>query len=340
MCDPDCLAKTGQVWTILSFATSTVLFVVGIGVKGAYLHAMTFGDIIVATGETLIATAALLAFLCIFLCYGFRNFNKFCLLVDMVILLILFLTQLLAGSTFLDAIESDPVQDETYKLGCDQGWTNLTDCKEGYLSDRLRRNLQKTWMRMEEESLGESEEFFDAELGIPKPVKETLDMAVDLQAGEMGFGTCCGLLPPHRCDVNLSINNECGLYPGWYANTPFCAFDRNGRNTLDPNYDGGRIAVGCPFDHPIGPCANSFPYVYEKSVGCLTVLHKWAKSGMRPAAYLFMGTLVFQIFAGILACCLCYKRKYHDVLPTKYVQSQGGIVLKTKQDKKKGGAHY
>ena len=110
------------------------------------------------------------------------------------------------------------------------------------------------------------------------------------------LGLCCGFLPPERCNPVTSTNGTCSTKKkGWYSSTSFCALDKNRRNTLNPTYDGGRLAVGCPYDHPIGSCGVAREYKYGKSAGCAQYLLIYMQRDMTPAGYVGFGFISFQV---------------------------------------------
>ena len=107
------------------------------------------------------------------------------------------------------------------------------------------------------------------------------------------------------------------------CSTRYCSLDVNGRNVLDPNYDGGRQAVGCPFDQPVGVC-GVLEYTYGESAGCARTLLEWIRSSVAPAGTMCVALILFQVIAWVISCCACFKRKVTDVLPTRYIANQAG----------------
>ena len=78
---------------------------------------------------------------------------------------------------------------------------------------------------------------------------------------------------------------------------------------------------GCGFDHPVGVCG--FDELKEGVRGCSHTLGLWIQSQMDAVGITLQLMSLIPLVAGIFSCCMCFKRKHEDVLPTKYVQEGG-----------------
>ena len=175
MCNAEFLGKYGQLFSLIYFFAGAILTIVGSNVQTSHLHALGWGDVVVHVGGAFMAVGFLIMMAGFLACYGQRNHNKFILVVVMGTVLFLILMQAVAASVLIERVMADPV-DSVYQQHCMLGLRNTTDCDTKFLGDPLRKKLQTMWARMEEESLGESDEFRNLDSGVAKPVKKTYEM--------------------------------------------------------------------------------------------------------------------------------------------------------------------
>ena len=79
--------------------------------------------------------------------------------------------------------------------------------------------------------------------------------------------------------------------------------------------------TGCPFENPVGVCALS--PLDDEDAGCGFTLLVWIDSEMKSLGGIISTISIVPIIGSLFACCMCFKRKHADVLPTKYVQTMG-----------------
>ena len=175
MCNAEFLGKYGQLFSLIYFFAGAILMIVGNNVQTAHLHALGWGDVVVHVGGAFMAVGFVIMVAGFLACYGQRNHNKFILVVVMGTVLFLILMQAVVASVLINTLITDPV-DSVYQQHCMLGLRNTTGCDTKFLGDPLRKKLQTMWARMEEESLGESDEFRNLDSGVPKPVKKTYEM--------------------------------------------------------------------------------------------------------------------------------------------------------------------
>jgi hypothetical protein len=125
---------------------------------------------------------------------------------------------------------------------------------------------------------------------------------------------CCGFNRPTHC----SDWSECGMPSGYYAATSYCTIFDETYVKQSPSDD---FPSGCPFEFPVGVCALS--PLDDISAGCGFTLLLWINTEMKGIGATIVTTSIVPIIGALFACCMCFKRKHADVLPTKYVQTMG-----------------
>ena len=143
---------------------------------------------------------------------------------------------------------------------------------------------------------------------------------------------CCGFYSPFRCNhvndtrpfpsnrdvtgVDPALTTQrvqCGAYPGFYPEQPDC----------QDLYDIVKgIVGGCSYDHGLGYCIMN--PIKPEVVGCASRVEDTMVGVIQPIAVLTLGTVIFNVYAMLLACCMWWKRKANDVFPDINL-AKGGI---------------
>ena len=173
-------------------------------------------------------------------------------------------------------------------------------CKEYYDNVKMVR-IKKLWNKLHDQSKGSPS------------VKSLLTTLQKGNLNERGVA-CCGFSRPTYCKEW----HDCGMPAGYYASTSYCTItdDTYKKKTKDEE-----LPTGCPFENPVGVCALS-PLDDEDS-GCGFTLLVWIDSEMKSLGGIISTISIVPIIGSFFACCMCFKRKHADVLPTKYVQTMG-----------------
>lgn len=138
---------------------------------------------------------------------------------------------------------------------------------------------------------------------------------------------CCGYGPPARCDAvddkvpgDLSTAGVpdtysngrvvCGDEDGWYP-------DSGREQTYCGHYFDPTLAFpvvgGCRYEMPGTRCKDKD--VEYDTLGCASQLQVIFDSNMQVKGFSVMMGSGLEFLAIVMACCFCWKRKSHDILP-------------------------
>lgn len=160
-------------------------------------------------------------------------------------------------------------------------------------------------------------------------------------------GKCCGFGPPLACGrIANSDKFPAHLFQDDYLGKDMlrrrvtCSEDTDGtgvcagtniNNCWYPAEDGmcahyadsdisASTPLGCKYDWPIGTCMDFAPT--GSSSGCAGTFETWMNAKIFPHGAALLGTLCLETLTILAACCFCWKRKSHDVLPIAYVYDE------------------
>ena len=181
-----------------------------------------------------------------------------------------------------------------------KGIANPSICKEYYNNVKMLR-IKTLWKHLHDQS---------------KESPSVKSFLVKLQKAKLNENAmpCCGFNRPTHC----SDWSECGMPSGYYAATSYCTIFDETYVKQSPSDD---FPSGCPFEFPVGVCALS--PLDDISAGCGFTLLLWINTEMKGIGATIVTTSIVPIIGALFACCMCFKRKHADVLPTKYVQTMG-----------------
>ena len=122
---------------------------------------------------------------------------------------------------------------------------------------------------------------------------------------------CCCLHYTHSYQKRLFVHEACS-------------------QVVDPNSENPLIG-GCRFEMPLGSCKDSEPE--DSSVGCASVIEAAMNSALQINAGIVLFFTLFQLISVISGCCLCWKRKRTDVIPSYLERPPVDPYVKPKQRK-------
>lgn len=304
MCDKGMIVPAMLIFGVVYNLLAAILFLLGLSLGGNERATEAFAGVNVQAANTLIFISFILVPLSCIGAYGARAHNKFCLSGYLAVTILIMMTLWGVGTTLLTAASSDFSDDEQYKCLHYQRPDDTVDdelCLR-YFRDGLVQRLRTMWLSMHQLVVENN--------------KEIKTLLVKMQQGRVSGPMCCGFLRPGYC-VGES-GETCGMEglleapERMYEPTIVC---RTGEDTPE--------AGGCKFDFPIGVCG--YDRLREDSVGCAYTIKLWIENQMVVAGLIVQIVSIIPGISSLYSCCMCLKRKHADVLPTKYIQSGGGV---------------
>jgi hypothetical protein len=73
----------------------------------------------------------------------------------------------------------------------------------------------------------------------------------------------------------------------------------------------------------MGICA--YEKMRDETSGCAVSLRLWIQDQMDLIGLAVQAMSLLPMFAAVYSCCMTFKRKHDDVLPTKYIQEGGQV---------------
>lgn len=148
----------------------------------------------------------------------------------------------------------------------------------------------------------------------------------ELQGWESGGG-CCGFGPPLGCEEDTSKYpshlSRVDVPPAWVTQRTTCGYEDEWYPTSGDggklceqyiNPDANNLVVGgCKYEFPGPVCKDED--VLEDSAGCAAHLQDVMDAELAMYGGVLACLSSLEAFAIFLACCYCWKRKHHDVLP-------------------------
>ena len=256
----------------------------------------------IGASVTMIFIAFIMCPLAVLGAYSARAHNKFLLVVYCTGSVFLMSTLNATGGSLL-RLSDLPVQNDA-QLAClkytrDESVDNEL-CETFFTHYKVER-LRSLWVELHDRGVNMS--FPD--------YKVWNTFMVKMQKGEVTGVACCGFGRPSHCTGNMSETCDLAIQNNpeetHYEATPICT----------------QGAGGCKFDKPMGICA--YEKMKESTSGCVVTLRLWVQNQMDLIGLVVQGMSLLPLMAAVYSCCMTFKRKHDDVLPTKYIQEGGKV---------------
>jgi|TARA_B110000208_G_scaffold120393_1_gene147063 hypothetical protein len=307
-CDKTAIVPALMFIGMLYMICSAVLIFLAISLASNNEASIGFGSEEVGTVPGNIGASVTCVFIAMIMCplsvlgaYSARAHNKFLLLIYCGVSVFLMLT-LSSTAADLLSLSNLPVNDESQFLCLKYIRTGVEDdvCEE-YLSDVKVSRLRTLWVTLHDRGQN---------ISFPN-YKEWNTFMVKMQKGQVAGIGCCGFLRPSHCTGNSTEVCDPSVQSDpteiHYETTDIC----------------NQGAGGCKFDKPMGICA------YEKmqpfTTGCAVTLRLWIQNQMDTIGSIIQAMAILPLLAAVYSCCMTFKRKHEDVLPTKYIQEGGKV---------------
>lgn len=255
--------------------------------------------------------------------YGSARHNKFALLVALAFDCGIGLVQFSLGISLL--VKGTPLYDKALRRACARNTLEVSESRcRAYWRDDRTAGMRLAWMSV----------YFRA-------VRKNDDDHAKIITETASFGDCCGFGPPAKCD---RIEDE-RSFPSELATDSFlgsdmleqrvaCSDDRvcsGGVNCWYPKEEGtcehfaesdisNSDPLGCRYDFGFGSCVDRD--VEDASRGCAWYFEEAMNAKIYGHGVTLIVTLLFEVLSVTAACCYCWKRKAHDVLPINYVWNE------------------
>jgi hypothetical protein len=233
--------------------------------------------------------------------YSARAHNKFLLVVYCGVSVFLMMTLSTTGASLIN-LSDISVRDKDQFLCIKYVRTGVEDsvCEE-YLSNIKVARMRSLWVELHDRGQN---------MSFPN-YKEWNTFMVKMQKGQVAGIGCCGFQRPSYCTGNSTETCDPAVQDDpiehHYESTAICSQGQG----------------GCKYDKPMGICA------YEKmqpfTSGCAVTLRLWIQNQMDTIGFIVQVMAIVPLLASVYSCCMTFKRKHEDVLPTVYIQSGGKV---------------
>mmetsp|Transcript_3264 Transcript_3264/g.6705 ORF Transcript_3264/g.6705 Transcript_3264/m.6705 type:complete len:349 (-) Transcript_3264:76-1122(-) len=283
------------------------LLVVGSTLVADVDYQRAYGTSIIACGVWIIIAGVMTPFSSCLGFLGSKLHNKFLLLSHAVCDTIIFAIQLTFGSAVVAYTASDHKVALRQMCSLNTPLKYEDECLDYVSSDRYA-GLKLVWA---------------AAYGLAQSDAEALGRIEAWEADNK----CCGFGPPERCEVvEGKIPSEfstegvpsaytatrvvCGDEDSWYPSggqqAVYCG------HFFDPTLAFPTVG-GCRYEMPGTRCKDKD--VDYDSLGCAAAVQATYDGDMQMKGYSVMLASTFELMAIVMACCFCWKRKAHDILP-------------------------
>lgn len=270
-------------------------------------YARAYGEDVKGLGAGFLAIAAITPFSTWVGAQGAKHHNKFLLMVHATVDLALFITHLTLALTLVGLTETEYASG--VRADC------MKNAPEGdssvcaaYQASARYAGMKLVWLARYELAMSDS---------------STL---AELEGWESG-GKCCGFGPPKSCtedfspfpsylstvDVPAKYTSQvttCGYRTNWY---PVVGKDANiCRQYVNPNA-ANLVIGGCQYENPGPSCRDED--IDDDTAGCAAYVQDQLDSELSLLGGILAMMSALEALAVLLACCYCWKRKHHDVLP-------------------------
>jgi hypothetical protein len=256
----------------------------------------------ISASVTMVFMALIMCPLAVLGAYSARAHNKFLLVVYCVGCVFLMLTLNTTGGALLRLsnipVESD-MQLECLKYTREEEVDDAV-C-ENFFSQQKVNRLRTLWVELHDRGINMSYPDY----------KIWNTFLVKMQKGEVTGVACCGFGRPSHCTGNMSETCD-WVKQGTPGETHYEATDICTQG-----------AGGCKFDKPMGICA--YEKMLDTTSGCVVTLRLWVQNQMDLIGSLVQIMSLLPMMAAVYSCCMTFKRKHEDVLPTKYIQEGGKV---------------
>jgi len=298
------------------------LLVVGSTLVADVDYQRAYGTSIIACGVWIIIAGVMTPFSSCLGFLGSKLHNKFLLLSHAVCDTIIFAIQLTFGSAVVAYTASDHKVALRQMCSLNTPLKYEDECLDYVSSDRYA-GLKLVWA---------------AAYGLAQSDAEALGRIEAWEADNK----CCGFGPPERCEVvEGKIPSEfstegvpsaytatrvvCGDEDSWYPSggqqAVYCG------HFFDPTLAFPTVG-GCRYEMPGTRCKDKD--VDYDSLGCAAAVQATYDGDMQMKGYSVMLASTFELMAIVMACCFCWKRKAHDILPAYLEQVHPAVYLPKK----------
>jgi len=267
-----------------------------------------YGRRIVDNGGGILTIVALIPMSQLIGIFGSANHNTFLLSTHAVFEMVLFTSQFTIANEIM--VTSQPEFDLDTRLNCVRNLPlEPDDLCESYLKSDRYAGLHLVWAFNYDTAVAGNSDYYSKLDSFQKN------------------GDCCGFGPPLRCEVDMrkppedryleEVQREfqrnrqvCGNLDTWYQASGEASYTCS--QVVDPN--GVPLVVGgCKYEMPLGACKDYDPE--PGTTGCAPAIEETMNLTLYLEGAIILIFCLFPALGVLAACCLCWKRKFTDVIP-------------------------